>query len=245
MKAALVTPFISHLPLHPGSYLGYGAGVLSGNGETDVFDLNAEIYFKNQARLMDIISEMDRAEVVIDQLYFDPFHHQLSGDFEEETKQIPWSDYQEIFITIPSWFVTVPTEAILRLSLLIRSESPQSQVFFFGNSLGSWTDENELKKHDIHIRHLNNLLEENPVNGPVNYDALPTPVYESRDTYLFDMLPFRLKHGVPIGWLALLGSLGLLMLYLPGSPSALLWPVEWGLVGAWFVLGLVLFRVCR
>jgi len=57
--------------------------------------------------------------------------------------------------------------------------------------------------------------------------------------------PFRLKHGVPIGWLALLGSLGLLMLYLPGSPSALLWPVEWGLVGAWFVLGLVLYRVCR
>ena len=52
-------------------------------------------------------------------------------------------------------------------------------------------------------------------------------------------------HGVPIGWLALLGSLGLLMLYLPGSPSALLWPVEWGLVGAWFVLGLVLYRVCR
>jgi APA family basic amino acid/polyamine antiporter len=57
--------------------------------------------------------------------------------------------------------------------------------------------------------------------------------------------PFRLKHGVPIGWLALLGSLGLLMLYLPGSPSALLWPVEWGLVGAWFVLGWVFYRVCR
>jgi APA family basic amino acid/polyamine antiporter len=57
--------------------------------------------------------------------------------------------------------------------------------------------------------------------------------------------PFRLKHGVPIGWLALLGSLGLLMLYLPGSPSALLWPVEWGLVGAWFVLGWVFYRACR
>jgi len=57
--------------------------------------------------------------------------------------------------------------------------------------------------------------------------------------------PFRLKHGVTIGWLALLGSLGLLVLYLPGSPSALLWPIEWGLVGAWFMLGWVLYRFCR
>jgi amino acid transporter len=55
--------------------------------------------------------------------------------------------------------------------------------------------------------------------------------------------PFRLRHGVTIGWLALLGSLGLLALYLPGSPAALLWPVEWGLVGAWFVLGLVFYRL--
>jgi amino acid transporter len=54
--------------------------------------------------------------------------------------------------------------------------------------------------------------------------------------------PFRLRHGRLIGWLALLGSLGLLALYLPGSPSALAWPVEWGLVLAWFALGWVLKR---
>jgi amino acid transporter len=54
--------------------------------------------------------------------------------------------------------------------------------------------------------------------------------------------PFRLRHGERIGWLALLGSLGLLALYLPGSPSALLWPVEWGLVGAWFLLGFAFYR---
>jgi len=54
--------------------------------------------------------------------------------------------------------------------------------------------------------------------------------------------PFRLRHGERIGWLALLGSLGLLGLYLPGSPSALLWPVEWGLVGAWFLLGFAFYR---
>jgi basic amino acid/polyamine antiporter, APA family len=54
--------------------------------------------------------------------------------------------------------------------------------------------------------------------------------------------PFRLRHGEAIGWLALLGTFGLLLLYLPGSPSALLWPVEWGLVALWFLLGLAFYR---
>jgi amino acid transporter len=49
--------------------------------------------------------------------------------------------------------------------------------------------------------------------------------------------PFRLRHGKPIGWAALLGSTGLLFLYLPGSPSALAWPVEWAIVLLWFVIG--------
>jgi amino acid transporter len=55
--------------------------------------------------------------------------------------------------------------------------------------------------------------------------------------------PFRLRKGRLIGWLALLGSLGLLALYLPGSPSALAWPVEWGLVATWFALGAVFYRL--
>jgi amino acid transporter len=55
--------------------------------------------------------------------------------------------------------------------------------------------------------------------------------------------PFRLRHGEAIGWLALAGSLGLLLLYLPGSPSALLWPTEWGLVGLWYLLGALLYRL--
>jgi APA family basic amino acid/polyamine antiporter len=54
--------------------------------------------------------------------------------------------------------------------------------------------------------------------------------------------PFRLRYGRIIGWLALLGSIGLLALYLPGSPAALAWPVEWGLVLMWFVLGGFLYR---
>jgi len=53
--------------------------------------------------------------------------------------------------------------------------------------------------------------------------------------------PFRLRHGVPIAWLALLGSIGLLFLYLPGSPSALAWPEEWVIVLAWFILGALVY----
>jgi hypothetical protein len=46
-----------------------------------------------------------------------------------------------------------------------------------------------------------------------------------------------------LGWLALAGSLGLLLLYLPGSPSALQWPVEWGLVLLWYLLGVIFYRL--
>ena len=34
---------------------------------------------------------------------------------------------------------------------------------------------------------------------PVSYDLLPTPIYENRDKYLFDLLPFTLKHGCSWG----------------------------------------------
>jgi len=55
--------------------------------------------------------------------------------------------------------------------------------------------------------------------------------------------PFRLRHGRLIGWLALLGSTGLLLLYLPGSPAALAWPIEWSLVLLWFVIGGLVYRL--
>ena len=54
--------------------------------------------------------------------------------------------------------------------------------------------------------------------------------------------PFKLRHGEAIGWLALLGSIGLFLLYLPGSPSALSFPIEWGLVIAWFLAGALLYH---
>ena len=46
-----------------------------------------------------------------------------------------------------------------------------------------------------------------------------------------------LSVGAVIGWLALAGTVGLLFLYLPGSPAALSWPVEWGILLLWFTAG--------
>jgi amino acid transporter len=56
--------------------------------------------------------------------------------------------------------------------------------------------------------------------------------------------PFRVKRGLLIGWIALILSVGLLTVYLPWSPAALVWPYEWAMVIGWTVLGLVLYR-CR
>ena len=195
MKAALITPFLSHLPLHPSSYLGYGAAILRKRFELDIIDLNAQIYFKNRERLKEVLFAFDRKQVVLDNFDLYPLYYQLLDSAEKELKQISWKDYQKVFITTPSWFTTIPTKDVLKLSNIIKRESHRTEIFFFGNSLGSWTDEESLMKHDIQIRHLNDLFNVNPGNEPVNYDTFPTPVYENREKYIFDILPFRLKHG--------------------------------------------------
>tara|TARA_A100001391_G_scaffold130111_8_gene89524 strand:+ start:32998 stop:34365 length:1368 start_codon:yes stop_codon:yes gene_type:complete len=53
--------------------------------------------------------------------------------------------------------------------------------------------------------------------------------------------PYRTPMGKLIGWLALLCSLGLSLLYLPFSPSGLVWPEEWLIVFVWTVLGVIVF----
>ncbi len=51
--------------------------------------------------------------------------------------------------------------------------------------------------------------------------------------------PFRAPGGVAVGVLAFILGVGILMLYMPFSPSALAWPAEWGLLAGWAALGLV------
>lgn len=40
-----------------------------------------------------------------------------------------------------------------------------------------------------------------------------------------------------MGWGAVILSVLLLCAFLPGSPSALVWPFEWGVILAWSVVG--------
>lgn len=57
--------------------------------------------------------------------------------------------------------------------------------------------------------------------------------------------PFKLPGGYLFGVAALLVTLFFIALYLPGAPSALLWPREWMIVIAWIVLGVCLFALSR
>ncbi|CAN5202455.1 hypothetical protein BH20ACT9_BH20ACT9_14710 [soil metagenome] len=58
--------------------------------------------------------------------------------------------------------------------------------------------------------------------------------------------PFRVSGGSAVGVLAAVSSLGLALLFLPGMPSALIWPYEWIIVGLWSLVGLAfVLRVPR
>ncbi|TDC26030.1 APC family permease [Streptomyces sp. 8K308] len=58
--------------------------------------------------------------------------------------------------------------------------------------------------------------------------------------------PFRTPAGPAVGAAALLCGIGLGVLYLPGMQAALVWPEEWAIVGAWWLVGAVfLWRLPR
>lgn len=53
--------------------------------------------------------------------------------------------------------------------------------------------------------------------------------------------PYKVKHGKLVGTIAVIMCVVLAIMYLPGSPAALVWPYEWGILIAWTVLGSVFF----
>jgi APA family basic amino acid/polyamine antiporter len=57
--------------------------------------------------------------------------------------------------------------------------------------------------------------------------------------------PYKTPFGSATGVVALILSIGLVFLYLPGSPSALIWPQEWGIILFWVVLGAILYALAR
>jgi amino acid transporter len=57
--------------------------------------------------------------------------------------------------------------------------------------------------------------------------------------------PYVVRNGPYIGIAALVLSLGIAVLYLPGSPAALVWPYEWAIVIGWVLLGAIMLRIAR
>ena len=52
--------------------------------------------------------------------------------------------------------------------------------------------------------------------------------------------PYRVAAPALVGWLAVAATVFFILLYLPGSPSALVWPEEWAIVLLWAGLGAAL-----
>jgi hypothetical protein len=198
MKVALVTPWVPHLPFHPSCFLGYGAAVLAEKYDLEVMDLNAEIYFNYRGKLKHVLSAVDKTQVSSDAL-LKPLFDAVGAHIDNLYGAINWKKYHLVYVTPPSWFPMIPTESVLRLSRAIQRVSPETKILFYGNSLGSWTSEGDLKVNGVQPVHLNDLFAMNGAAKPVRYDRLPIPIYENRDKYLFDLLPFTLKHGCPWG----------------------------------------------
>ncbi len=57
--------------------------------------------------------------------------------------------------------------------------------------------------------------------------------------------PYRAPGGSFSGYLALVLSIAIGLLYFPGSPSALIWPQEWSIIVFWIILGALLFGLSR
>ncbi len=57
--------------------------------------------------------------------------------------------------------------------------------------------------------------------------------------------PFRVANGRAVGWGALILSIGIIVLYMPGSPAALVWPYEWAIAGGWALIGAAFYLWSR
>lgn len=53
--------------------------------------------------------------------------------------------------------------------------------------------------------------------------------------------PFKAGKSNIVGILASILSIGFIVLYMPGMPASLVWPYEWILFGAWWIVGFIFF----
>lgn len=199
MKAALVTPFTGHLPLGPGSFLGYGHALLECAFEVETIDFNALAFWQYATRVVKVLTEIETAPVASDGIHLTPLMGTLTASAHQRMRATPWEEYAAVYITMPSWFVTVPTQAVVSLSRIIRRRATKIPIFFFGTSLGTWTDGAILRKEGVDLRHINDLFHGGHLAESVDFDSLPNPIYPNLDRYLLPILPFRLKHGCSWG----------------------------------------------
>ena len=57
--------------------------------------------------------------------------------------------------------------------------------------------------------------------------------------------PYRVPYGRTVGIAAFVSSMGIAVLFMPGSPAALIWPYEWVIVGGWCIFGAILMWLAR
>lgn len=55
--------------------------------------------------------------------------------------------------------------------------------------------------------------------------------------------PFSIKRWKVIGLIAVILSILFILLYMPFSPSALVWPMEWYIVSGWYLIGIIFFMI--
>lgn len=57
--------------------------------------------------------------------------------------------------------------------------------------------------------------------------------------------PFMVSYGKLVGYVAVILGLAFILLYMPGSPAALVWPYEWAILLGWTILGGVFYVWAR
>ncbi len=57
--------------------------------------------------------------------------------------------------------------------------------------------------------------------------------------------PFKVANGMAVGYAAMILAIGIIILYMPGSPAALVWPYEWIIVLGWSALGVGFYLWAR
>jgi hypothetical protein len=195
MKRAVVTPIGPYLPLLPSALVGYATAALLEHGEVDVHDLAMRAHAANRRLVGMALRQLEQSGEQSATLLL---WGMLAAQARAEYAKIPWTDYDQVFVTQPGWTPTLPAGLVVELAEAIYAVSPATAVRYFGTSLGTWTAVDALAAGQVRPAHLNALLTDAAWSSPIDYDRLPTPCFRELDGYIFRLLPFRLRHGC--GW---------------------------------------------